>query len=139
MTTLLMRVCRHAAVGALLVVVGACELVERQRLGDAVEAELGIVVDGPTALLATETYGWAEEGGDRSLLRLHPRDCAAARRALGQPMAADTPSGYAGMFATIGIHPRVVVRRFTMNEHGDYRDVVLDPSSCVLYWEAHFE
>jgi hypothetical protein len=106
---------------------------------NAVEFDLGISLAATPTVLAAESYGWAEEGGDRSLLRLGSGDCVSVRNLLDPPALADPSSDYIRMFDAQGLHPRVVFQRYSRDEHGDHRHYVLDLQSCVLYREAHFE
>ena len=122
-----------------LVAAVGCGRLQARRVAGAVEAELGIELRQRPALLALETYGWAEEGGDRALLQLGRDDCVRVAARLGTPERADSTAEYARLLGTRHRPPTVVVSRFTQNAHGDHRHYVLDPSSCALYRLAHFE
>lgn len=116
-----------------------CGRPEERRLAKQIERELGVELADRASLLASEEYGWAEEGGDRALLGLAREDCARVKGRLGEPAAPDSSSGYTRMFASRGLRPARVAARFSQNPHGDHRHYVLDPASCTLYREAHFE
>jgi len=119
-----------------IVLVG-CDYFEARRVVSQSENELGIhFLDSP-AMLQSESYGWAEEGGDRALLRLSAADCTQVSSRLKEigPVGIDSSR----MFAVAGIEPTRVRRKFEMNQHGDTRQYELDEASCVLFRDAYFE
>jgi len=125
--------------GGLFIWIVVISTFDRYRLRSQTEADLRIVFAETPELIDTESYGWAEEGGDRSLLRLHDTDCARVAEVLKVVEAVDEWSEYHRMFRAEGFRPRTVRVQHWMNSHGDTKDYVLDQASCVLYRDAFFE
>jgi hypothetical protein len=125
--------------GGLLILILGVLAFDRYRLLTQIEADLGIVFVESPEIMETESYGWAEEGGDRALVQLHSADCAKVAVVLLVVETADELSEYHEMFRLEGLEPSTVRVRHTMNDHGDFKHFVLDQASCVLYWEAFFE
>ena len=125
--------------GGLLILIVGISLFDRYRLRTQTEADLRIVFAEPPDILDTESYGWAEEGGDQALIRLHNADCAKVADVLQVVEAADEWSDYYRMFRLEDLKPSTVRVQRWMNSHGDFKLYVLDQASCVLYREAFFE
>lgn len=116
----------------------SCGHYEGRRLSSQTEKDLGVHFSVQPILLRSESYGWAEEGGDRALLQLEAVDCVQVGKRLDEEAPILGPES-SRMFAALGVTPGHIRRRFEMNEQGDTREYELDESSCVLFRQAHFE
>lgn len=114
-------------------------LIEAPRLIEQMQKDLGITFKESPELLGIETFGWAEEGGDRSLFKIGESDCATIVNRLGYMAKPDAGSDYIRMFNEEGIEPSAIKTKFWSNTHGDTKLYVLAPSTCVLFREAFFE
>lgn len=114
-------------------------LIEAPRLKEQTQEDLKITFSESPKLLETETFGWAEEGGDRSLLKLSPSDCTTVVNILGDLEKPEAEANYMRMFNAEGLNPPRVRSKYWSNTHGDTKLYVLAPSACVLFREAFFE
>lgn len=121
------------------VCIAACDAFEERRLREQIEIDLELKLSGTPKLLASEGYGWAEEGGDKALLRLAQEDCGLLSKVLGRPIRPSAKAGYLSMFHAHGFTPERVQLHWSQNAHMDYKSYALDVSSCTLYRQAHFE
>jgi len=121
----------------LCIALSGCDYTEEQRVISQTEKELGIRFFNKPKMLLTETYGWAEEGGDRTLLQLNPEDCTEVSKRLKDETAMADGDAYR-LFNSIGITPKRIQRQFKFNENGDTRNYELDKASCLLDLPRNF-
>ena len=112
---------------------------ERHRLDTQVETDLGLTFTAVPDLLYSETYGSAEEGGDRALLRIEGEDCVKVGALLDAARPSDPRSHYYRMFKAEGLDPPSVQTKYMNDPGGDWKLYALDNASCVLFRQAHFE
>ena len=117
-----------------------CDLIfEERRLKGQTESDLEMTFVDPPKLLENESFGWAEEGGDRALLKIASQDCIKLGEILSDRELIDATSDYFRMFQAEELTPSNIRSKYWKNQHGDSKHYVLETESCVLYREAFFE
>ncbi|MEH6471209.1 MAG: hypothetical protein V7752_08165 [Halopseudomonas sp.] len=112
---------------------------EVRRLKDQVEKNLKLSSIELPELIDRETYGWAEEGGDKALLLLSPLACTSISSVMTGSEESNGKSEYSDMFARNKLNPSIVKTWFKSNAHGDFTYYALDEKSCSLYRRYHYE
>lgn len=137
---------RFLKIFSLCVILIACivcyffsDFYEIRRLNGQIEKNLDIQLSSLPKLIDRENYGWAEEGGDDSLLQLNSKDCVSVKSKMHEEKEYDKKGLYSEIFSRNGFKPEKLSERLESNSHGDSVYYVLDASSCVLFRNAHFE
>ena len=112
---------------------------EIRRLKGQIEKNLNINLSELPELINRENYGWAEEGGDISLVKLNSNDCSLVSSVMTGEEATSTKSDHMKMFIKNKLKPASVKTWFYKNKHGDFTEYALDSSSCVLFRRYHYE
>src|SRR5690349_13926085 len=101
-----MRIALQMFVVASSIAFSGCDYFEAQRVISQSENELGVKFSVRPEMLQSESYGWAEEGGDRTLLHLNAADCAMVAKRLPETDPVGVESSR--MFAAAGAVPALV-------------------------------
>jgi len=128
---------------------------ETRRIRNQIENDLQLSFTSLPELIARETYGWAEEGGDKELIKLSGTDCKLAMKVMLQPEddhqmrenvnldpekeRETLRAEYIELFRKYNFDPHTVKTWYQRNSHGDFVYYILDIETCVLYRQAHFE
>ena len=112
---------------------------EVRRLQGQIEKNLNLKSLELSELIDRESYGWAEEGGDKALLLFSPYACKAISAVMTGAEKSTERSEYFGMFAKNNLNPVYVKTWFESNTHGDFTYYALDEASCNLYRRYHYE
>ena len=78
---------------------------EVRRLRSQIEQNLAIELSEHPQLIDRESYGWAEEGGDKALLRLKEQDCIIVAKAMTVMGVKPEMLRYFEMFSKNNIRP----------------------------------
>jgi len=112
---------------------------EVRRLRSQVELNLKLQLSELPKLIDRESYGWAEEGGNKALLALNRQDCIAISNVMTNSENSHKKSEYFDMYEKNSVRPNNVKTWFKINEHGDSTRYALDEKSCYLYRIYHYE
>ena len=117
----------------------SCSYLENERLVSNTSKDLGIKFSSTPKILLTEEYGWAEEGGDRTIMQLAKKDCTNVAEKLGAVAFSPDLSDFERLLKTQSKKLGEVKLQSSMSEQSDLLVYALDVKSCVLYRMAHFE
>ncbi len=109
------------------------DFVESRRLYGQIEKNLEITLSNRPHLIDRENFGWAEEGGDISLLQLSRKDCLSVENIMNKEEKFDAKSERYKFFNKNNIFPKVLRTNYQVNSHGDITMYALDPVSCIVY------
>lgn len=112
---------------------------EIRRLKSQIEIHLDLNEIELPKLLYRENYGWAEEGGDISLMLLRPKDCEAISLLMTDSEIPNGKAKYLRVFAKNKVVPKFVKTRLEASPKGDIRYFALDEESCNFYRWYHYE
>jgi len=115
------------------------DFVEIRRLRGQVENNFKLKLSELPELVDRESYGWAEEGGDISLLMLNSKDCLLISSAMTDTEVVNEKSKYIKVFMRNNFYPKKLKTWRKSNSHGDFFEYALDVNSCVLYRKFHYE
>jgi hypothetical protein len=115
------------------------DFVETRRLRNQIELNLGITLTEIPKSIHRESYGWAEEGGDKALLLLNAADCRVVSQAMTGEEVVNVHSEYMASFKIQNYTPATVRTWRSTNERGDSTSYALDASTCILYRVHHYE
>jgi len=115
------------------------DFIEIRRLREHIEKDLKTNLSDLPELINRESYGWAEEGGDISLLKLNSNDCPLVSSLITETEEINIKSDYMKMFIKNKLNPVFLKSWFYENKHGDFTKYVFDSGSCVLFRRYHYE
>lgn len=138
------RVLRKAFVGLILLLVVLffyfdSDFSEARRLKGVIEQDFALKSIDLPELMYRENYGWAEEGGDRSLMLLSPKTCTALSLVMTGVEAPNVNSDYLPVFSRNKVTPVFVKTWRNSDGQGDSVFYALDEESCNLYRRYHYE
>lgn len=127
-----------------LILVGAflyfdSDFYEARRLHSQIEQDLKIKLNKIPELIARQTYGWAEEGGDISLLKLNNSDCLLISKTMTSSSIVDQREEYWLLFSNNGVRPSEVKTWHKWYPNLDFTHYALDENSCYLFRRSHYE
>lgn len=112
---------------------------ESRRFRSEIEENLDLQLFEVPEILDRENYGWAEEGGNRALLKLNELDCTDISKAMKRLKTGNGRAGYIEFFNKNNLNPRKLITWYKSNTHGDFTNYALDDEACILYRRYHYE
>ena len=104
-----------------------------------IEMELDYSFQHSADLLEHDTYGWAEEWGEKLLFKLSYEDCEAISSKLTTRLSYSSGAAYHQLFLKQNLGPNSLFSRTFSDPNGNFRQYMLDRDSCVLYRRNHIE
>lgn len=116
-----------------------CEFMKESRISTQISSDFSVELSEGSNLILYEDFGWAEEGGYNSLLQLSRKDCAQLIGKIDSTINVNPNSTYFEFFTKQGVKLENAQYAWIENGYLNYRKYVLEPSSCILFIQYHFE
>mgnify|MGYP003453550474 CR=1 FL=1 len=129
---------------AILVITAAlalsgCDAIERNRIRQLTKAELRLSTTEGLSVVRVDDWGFANHGGDVSLIKLDGATCTKVAATLRSPTPIDDPSVYYKLFQDQGLTTRIVRERAFETASGLGVNYALDESTCFLARESWYD
>jgi hypothetical protein len=115
------------------------DYVNTKRLKNQIQMNLKVVIKNEVELIASNNYGWSEEGGDRALLKFKDKDCQTILNAMTNNEKVSKTSMYYQMFNKYNIDSKFVKSWYHRNKLGDFTKYAFDSNKCILFRQYHYE
>lgn len=106
---------------------------------EEIEDELELSLASDVETLEYQSYGLAEEWGEKLLYRLGKSSCSLVTKKLSTESNYSENPMYHPLFKKHDIYPKSVFRKAFHDPNGDFRIYIADRESCTLFRLNHIE
>lgn len=122
-----------------VLIFSGCESMRESRINTQISNDFSVELSEQPDLLLYEDFGWAEEGGYNSLLQLSRKDCVQLTGKIDSTINVNPNSTYFEFFTKQGVKLENAQYAWIEDGYLNYRKYVLEPSSCILFIQYHYE
>jgi hypothetical protein len=120
-------------------VLSGCDAMEKIRIRHLVKDELRLSSADGFSIVRVDDWGFANHGGDVSLIKLDRATCTKVAASLPHPTPINEQSFYYKLYQDQGLTTRIVREKGFVNTHGLGVNYALDESTCFLSRECSYD